>query len=223
MSSVSTSNRRWIQDISSPKTNNYEQYKPKEDIPSSGGYTLRPQASTESYQEELLPVDDHNDEPESPRVLPDVPPPTGSVDNMYSPVKYFAPSISQQQQLQQQQQQQQQIQQQLQQQKQQQQQQLQQQQDSIEDPDDEDQLDQDDEKELSVDDTRPPEQTAPEEKSNLARMRWHKAYNKIVHQLNVSTFYVFPLAFRNTQKIAMQKLSSQLKIIYTNHLKPLHK
>lgn len=183
-----------MQDVSSPKTNSYEQYKSKEETPTSGGYTLRPQESTESYQEELIPVEDHNNEPESPRVLPDIPPSTGPVD-MYSPVKHFSPSISQQQQLQQQQQQQ--IQQQLQQQKQQQQLQLQQQQDSIDEPEDEDQLDQDDEKELLVDDTRPPEPTAPEEKSNLARMRWHKAYNKIVHQLNVSTFNVFSLAFRN--------------------------
>jgi uncharacterized phage infection (PIP) family protein YhgE len=189
VSSVSTSNRRWIQDISSSKTNSYEQYKPKEDTPSSGVHTFRPQQSTESYQEELLPAQDHNDEPESPRVLPDVPPAKVSAD-MYSPVKHFSPSISQQQQLQQQQQEQ--IQQQLQQQKQLHQQQLQQQQDSIEEPEDEDQLDlHEDEKELSIDDTRPPEQTAPEEKSNLARMRWHKAYNKIVHQLNVSTFYIY--------------------------------
>ncbi|XP_060879921.1 protein unc-13 homolog B isoform X5 [Metopolophium dirhodum] len=177
VSSVSTSNRRWIQEVSSSKTNSYEQYKPKEDTSSSVGYTLRPQESTESYQDELLPADDHNDEPESPRVLPEVPTSTGSVDLFSSPVKHFPPSISQQQQ---------QIQlQQLQQQQQIQQQQLQQQQqDSIEEHDDDDQLDLEEEKELSVEEPRLPEQTAPEEKSNLARMRWHKAYNKIVHQLN---------------------------------------
>lgn len=109
-----------------------------------------------------------------------------------SPVKHFPPSISQQQQ------QQQQIQlQQLQQQQQIQQQQLQQQQqDSIEEHDDDDQLDLEEEKELSVEEPRLPEQTAPEEKSNLARMRWHKAYNKIVHQLNVSTFYFFCVSHR---------------------------
>lgn len=177
MSSVSTSNRRWIQDACSSKTNSYEQYKPKEDTSSSAGYTLRPQESTESYQDELLPTEDHNDEPESPRVLPEVPTSTGSVDMFSSPVKHFPPSISQQQQ---------QIQlQQLQQQ------QLHQQQDSIEEHEDDDQLDLEEEKELSVEEPRLPEQTAPEEKSNLARMRWHKAYNKIVHQLNVSSFYTY--------------------------------
>lgn len=158
-----------MQDMSSSKTSSYEQYKPKEDTSPSGGYILRPQESTESYQDELLPVDDHNDEPESPRVLPEVPTSGGSVD-MYSipsPVKQFPPSISQQQQ------------------------------ESIEEHEDDDQLDQDDEKELSTEDTRPPEQTAPVDKSNLARMRWHKAYNKIVHQLNVSTLFFF--AFRNSQ------------------------
>lgn len=152
-----------MQDLASSKTNSYEQCKPKEDMisSSSGGYTLRPQESTESYQDELLPVDDHNDEPESPRVLPEVPNSAGSVDMYPSPVKHFSPSISQQQQ-----------------------------QESIEEHEDEEQLDQDDEeKELSAEDNRPPEQTAPEEKSNLARMRWHKAYNKIVHQLNVSTLF----------------------------------
>lgn len=163
VSSVSTSNRRWMQELPTSKTNSYEQCKPKEDVISSpsGGYTLRPQESTESYQDELLPVDDHNDEPESPRVLPEVPNSVGSVDMYPSPVKHFTPSISQQQQ-----------------------------QESIEEHEDEEQLDQEDEeKELSAEDTRPPEQTAPEEKSNLARMRWHKAYNKIVHQLNVSTSF----------------------------------
>ncbi|XP_015369101.1 PREDICTED: protein unc-13 homolog B isoform X5 [Diuraphis noxia] len=179
VSSVSTSNRRWIQETSSSKTNSYEQYKPKEDTSSSVGYTLRPQESTESYQDELLPAEDHNDEPESPRVLPEVPTSSGSVDLFSSPIKHFPPSISQQQQQLQLQQLQQQQQQQIQQH------QLQhQQQDSIEEHDDDDQLDLEEEKELSVEEPRLPEQTAPEEKSNLARMRWHKAYNKIVHQLN---------------------------------------
>lgn len=121
----------------------------------------------------MLPMDDHGHEPESPRVLPDVPNSTGPTDMYHSPVQHFAPSMQKQQQQQPQLQQ------------------LQQPQDSIDEhEDDDDQLEeQDDEKEcLSVEDPRPPEQTAPEEKSNLARMRWHKAYNKIVHQLNVSTF-----------------------------------
>lgn len=155
-----------MQDVLPSKTNSYEQYKPKEDPQqSSVDYTLRPQESTESYQDELLPMEDLSHEPESPRVLPDVPNSDGPVDMYHSPVKHFAPSVSQQQP-----------------------------QDSIDEhEDDEDQLDeQEDEKELlSVEDPRPPEQTAPEEKSNLARMRWHKAYNKIVHQLNVSTFGYF--------------------------------
>ncbi|VVC25392.1 Hypothetical protein CINCED_3A003771 [Cinara cedri] len=165
VSSVSTSNRRWMQETSSlSKPNSYEQYKPKvEDAPASVVYTLRPQESTESYQDELIPAEDKrdNEEQESPRVLPEVPTSASPavVDNMYSsPIKHFAPMESLE-----------------------------------EEPDDEDRLDllQEDEKQSLTEESAvivPPAATvAPEEKSNLARMRWHKAYNKIVHQLNVST------------------------------------
>lgn len=155
-----------------------------------------------------LPADDRRrtaaDEPESPRVLPGVP--TGTAAAVHppgpddgsgftypgGPVKHFAPSTTLQQHKQQQ---------------------LKKQRDSVgdadggglpdrrldEDDDDgggkeaEDEDDEDeDEDELSAEDAGPPDDellpAAPVEKGNLARMRWHKAYNKIVHQLNVSTF-----------------------------------
>ncbi|XP_050429700.1 protein unc-13 homolog B isoform X4 [Adelges cooleyi] len=194
VSSISVSNRRWMQDVSS-KPSSYEQYKSSKEEPGSmggsAGYTLRTQDSVDSYQEDLMPIEERLGEvPEPTRVLPgnslvSVPP----MDMYSSPVKHYSPTASLQQSQQFQPfQQVHQVQHQHQQQ-----QQLQHDDDDLmldEDREDmDDHLDMHDDQELLMNDqdvVRPTivDPTAPEEKGNLARMRWHKAYNKIVHQLN---------------------------------------
>lgn len=234
VSSVSTSNRRWTHDPKTADgCYEQQQYKScnkgRDDSSSSGvgpAYTHRSQESpADAYRRRgndgdhdnndlpppSLPADDRRravaaaDEPESPRVLPGVPPGSaaaahppgpnegGGFTYPGGPIKHFTPSATLQQHKQQQ---------------------LKKQRDSVGDvdggglpdrrlddddeddgggkePEDEDDED-DDEDELSAEDAGPPDDellpVAPVEKGNLARMRWHKAYNKIVHQLNVSTF-----------------------------------
>ncbi|XP_050533778.1 protein unc-13 homolog A isoform X5 [Daktulosphaira vitifoliae] len=191
VSSISTSNRRWMQDSSKPSS--YEHYKSSKDETGSlggGGYTLRTQDSAESYQEDLLPIDEHEVQ-ESPRVLPSSLGGSNTPVDIYSnQAKRFSPSASlQQQQLQQSQPYQpfQQIH------LSQQQQQQKHDEDDLLDEDQEDldnHLDMQKNKELLLTDemggarTTIIDPSAPEDKRNLARVRWHKAYNKIVHQLN---------------------------------------